>query len=140
MINFFIYGRDSVHTVLQDSQSLGSHTGLMEFTPSLFSDVPNASPIFYAWSHASKSPMGTRVNPQCRCKRMNTIDISATNKPPYQITHRCIAKDCQTTTIYKLPDGANWIGKYVSGKNTCGNWFSMPWFPCAANIKQKDAK
>ncbi len=98
MINYFIYGRDSVHTSLQDSQSLGSHTGLMEFTPSLFSKTPNTSPNFYAWSHASKSPMGIRVSPQCTCKRMETIVITATNRPPYQITHRWC---CQRLPSYE---------------------------------------
>lgn len=140
MINYFIYGRDSVHTSLQDSQSLGSHTGLMEFTPSLFSKTPNTSPNFYAWSHASKSPMGIRVSPQCTCKRMETIVITATNRPPYQITHRCVAKDCQATNVYELPQGAKWIGGYVPGKNACGNWFTMPWFLCVASIKHKDPK
>lgn len=140
MVNFFIYGRDSVHTALQDSQSLGSHTGLMEFTPSLFSAVSNTLPRFFAWSHASRSPMGTRVKPQCECKRLDTISITTTDQSPFLITHRCTAKDCRATTTYTLPDGADWIGGYVPGKSSHGNWFVMPWLPRTADTKQKDAQ
>jgi len=135
MVNFFIHGRDSVHTVLQDSQSLGSHTSVMEFTASSPSN-PSAQPNFYAWSHAAKSPMGIRVKPQCKCKRMESIRITTTENP-YTVTHRCTAKLCQDTNVYTLPAGASWVGNPPS-KSPQGAWFVMPWIISAKEITNMD--
>ncbi|KJA15890.1 hypothetical protein HYPSUDRAFT_1066647 [Hypholoma sublateritium FD-334 SS-4] len=128
---FLVFDRFSIHGILQDSQSLGAHTGIMEFKAS------GGPPNHYQWSHASKSPLGNRISPQCVCGRMDSIKVTSgitkiqieenTFKSVYEIKHRCKARTCQKVTIFSFPDNASWVGGNPPAKGPQGGWFVTPW-------------
>jgi hypothetical protein len=108
---YFIYGRSTLKAILKNHESLGGHSGIVEFK--------NGIPSIYRWVHQGSRPFGYPRPRQCKaCKRL------VLKGPDFlkddSITFTCIFQGCQAVQTYRLPEGATWVfgGPPKKGEDT----------------------
>ncbi len=114
----FIYQRYALTPALEDSQTLGAHSGVVEF----HSDTRN--PTLYTWSHPIHAPCGHRIIMQCQeCKSLNSFEVEKISKNRRLIKHRCTFQECSFTKEYSLPSNAAWVSHAPAKSDYHGTWF-----------------
>jgi hypothetical protein len=129
-IQHFIFNRPTLKAVLQDHQGLGAHTDILEITPS--------NTTTFVWVHQSCRPFGQVYQRQCPvCSRLSTIgpkfDI------PNSVYFKCSFAKCDGISIFKLPEGAEWVynGPPIKGDSR-GTWLHIT-KTTTSNVKTKVA-
>ena len=116
VLDAFVYERKSVKYVLQDSQGLGAHTSVMEFTQQQVMPAKGmrkpytiTGPTHFTWTHPGTAPAGKAISLQCsRCKCIGTMKRKKTSSDR-EILHKCSTDDCAMEIINTIPSGANWV-------------------------------
>jgi len=111
-IQFFIYGRTNLASILRCQQELGAHTDIIEFQPKKTST--------FRWTHHGSRPMGFGIVDQCAsCHHLKTLKPIVIEDDA-QIVLKC--SNCKNSTTYRLPSEWKWVDKPPLKGDERGAW------------------
>jgi hypothetical protein len=123
VIQCFIFIRPNLKVILQDHQSLGAHTSIIDISANAFTK--------YTWVHVGSRPFGESFVRQCpTCLRLQF-------KPPKfqgdsRIIYECKyinpedGEKCHGKHIFDMPAGAFWVYDKPPGKgDSRGTWMGL---------------
>ena len=98
-LHTFVFDRMALINILQEQQSLGAHTDVVEFR--------EKATTTYRWTHPGARPMGNDApaSVQCpQCGHLKTVSPKSTG----QIASTLKCSKCPWSEIYGLPEGFKW--------------------------------
>lgn len=111
----FIYERLSLSSFLNDHQTLGAHTDIIQFE--------QKKTTTFRWAHPGTRPFGVGITKQCPnpdCNRLKTLSPKA-SEDGMTIHLRCSV--CKYEATYMFPAGWAWVdGPTVKGDHGQGAW------------------
>jgi hypothetical protein len=111
-LQYYIYNRSNMGSILRDHQELGAHTDVIEIQPTNIST--------FRWTHHGARPMGFGFVKQCaKCHYLDTLKPTEVEDNSHVVIS---CRNCDLTTRYNFPRGWTWAQKPPAKGDDRGAW------------------